>query len=525
MDESTQPLLQQKPQPAPLILNNYPEYSNGQGALNHFDEIIPAGHIGRTLVLCFDGTGDQFSSDAGIGTYTIPEMATPMMAKVSKTIDMMIGNHLNAHVMGGYEFLMQNYIAGDKICIFGFSRGAYTARALAGMIHKVGLLPRCNHQQVPFAYHMYSRDDNEGWDQSNAFKKAFSINVNIEFVGVWDTVSSVGIIPQRLPFTASNNNIRYFRHALSLDERRVRFEPSLFIRPNEERKERGVKPDHMPRSIRRYLPNRQISESKGSPDSATSKKSHHQDQDEMERRFATISAEPITETDVEEVWFAGCHCDIGGGSVANGTRNSLARIPLRWMIRQIFKLEIGILFHRNMFTKIGMDPEMLKPSVVCQPRPPPLYQSPSPSSQKKPNILPPPEIVTDDPTMIVYSDGGKFVSEEHEDLADATSPIYDQLSLARAWWVLEVIPQILHYQDDKDNLFVDKYTCVVSCFIYYYADFEGSVNMGRGRHIQRQRQDGVKFHRSVKIRMEADNLKDGKYWPKAKLKMEPQWVD
>lgn len=290
-----------------------------------------------------------------------------------------------------------------------------------------------------------------------------------------------------------------------------RFEPSLFIRPNEERKERGVKPDHMPRSIRRYLPNRQISESKGSPDSATSKKSHHhhENQDEMERRFATINAEPITETDVEEVWFAGCHCDIGGGSVKNGTRNSLARIPLRWMIRQIFKLDIGILFHRNMFTKIGMDPEMLKPSVVSQPRPPPLYQSPSPSSQKKPNVLPPPEIVTDDPTMIVYSDGGKFVSEEHEDLADATSPIYDQLSLARAWWVLEAIPQKLHYQDDNDNSIVDQYT----------------VNMGGGRHIQRQCQDGVKFHRTVKIRMEADNLKDGKYWPKAKLKVEPQWVD
>lgn len=45
--------------------------------------------------------------------------------------------YLNAHVQGGYTFLMQNYCPGDKICIFGFSRGAYTARALAGMLHKV----------------------------------------------------------------------------------------------------------------------------------------------------------------------------------------------------------------------------------------------------------------------------------------------------------------------------------------------------------------------------------------------------
>ncbi len=96
---------------------------------------------------------------------------------------------------------------GDKICIFGFSRGAYTARALAGMIHKVcarsimsgsnvidrsqvGLLPAGNHQQVPFAYKMYSRDDETGWTRSTAFKKAFSIDVEIEFVGVWYVSSS-----------------------------------------------------------------------------------------------------------------------------------------------------------------------------------------------------------------------------------------------------------------------------------------------------------------------------------------------
>ena len=75
--------------------------------------------------------------------------------------------------------------AGDKICLFGFSRGAYTARALAGMLHKVGLLPANNHQQIPFAYQMYSRSDAAGWDQSTQFKKAFSIDVRIEFIGVW----------------------------------------------------------------------------------------------------------------------------------------------------------------------------------------------------------------------------------------------------------------------------------------------------------------------------------------------------
>ena len=48
-----------------------------------------------------------------------------------------------------------------------------------------GSLPACNHQQVHFAYKMYTRDDEQGWAQSTAFKKAFSIDVDIDFIGVW----------------------------------------------------------------------------------------------------------------------------------------------------------------------------------------------------------------------------------------------------------------------------------------------------------------------------------------------------
>ena len=114
--------------------------------------------------------------------------------------------------------------AGDRICIFGRSYhqppttstspslqaflGVHTPHdgqsvrsyyinnslhtviiSLAGMIHKIGLLPACNNQQVPFAYKMYTRPDELGWKQSNAFKRAFSIDVDIEFVGVWYVLS------------------------------------------------------------------------------------------------------------------------------------------------------------------------------------------------------------------------------------------------------------------------------------------------------------------------------------------------
>ena len=93
--------------------------------------------------------------------------------------------YLDAHVMDGYKFVMKNYRPGDKITIFGFSRGAYTARALAGFFTKIGLLPRDNDEQVTFAYKMYERTDPEGLVLAAGFKATFCRPVDIEFLGVW----------------------------------------------------------------------------------------------------------------------------------------------------------------------------------------------------------------------------------------------------------------------------------------------------------------------------------------------------
>jgi|SRR5882762_2121045 uncharacterized protein (DUF2235 family) len=78
--------------------------------------------------------------------------------------------------------------AGDRICLFGFSRGGYTARALAGMIHKVGILPAGNYRQVHVAFNYFCRGDNPGWDKADwpkEFKKSFCNDAAIEFLGVW----------------------------------------------------------------------------------------------------------------------------------------------------------------------------------------------------------------------------------------------------------------------------------------------------------------------------------------------------
>jgi uncharacterized protein (DUF2235 family) len=80
---------------------------------------------------------------------------------------------------------MNNYRPGDKISIFGFSRGAYTARALAGFLTKIGLLPRDCNEQVIFAWKLYKRTDNEGLTLAKGFKRSFCRPVDIEFLGVW----------------------------------------------------------------------------------------------------------------------------------------------------------------------------------------------------------------------------------------------------------------------------------------------------------------------------------------------------
>ena len=114
-----------------------------------------------------------------------------------------------------------------------------------------------------------------------------------------------------------------------------------------------------------------------------------------------------------------------------------------------------------MFKDIGMDDATLYPHVLD--RPPAIFQTPPPqSSPTTPDSLkgysvPNPKVVTNDPSVVAYSDGGKFVSEEQEDLADALCPLYDQLSIAHYWWILEVIPQLLHYQRDEDDVWDDNF--------------------------------------------------------------------
>ncbi|KAI9449825.1 hypothetical protein BJY52DRAFT_1126411 [Lactarius psammicola] len=429
----------------------------------------------RTLVLCFDGTGDRFDADntnivqfssflkkddkkqqmvyyqSGVGTFTIPQVITPVKAFIQKYVNMAIANHLDAHIMG--TLLLDR--TGDKICIFGFSRGAYTARALAGMIHKVGLLPAGNSQQVPFAYRLYTRDDKDGWEQSELFKKAFSIDVGVEFLGVWDTVCSVGLIPRELPFTASNAAVRVFRHALALDERRATFRANYW--------HRGRRDNH----------------------------------DDMKRG----------QTDVREVWFAGSHADVGGGSVPNSTENSLARISLRWMILECLRTKTGIRFGEDALERIGVDQNALASlsgRYSTDERAPPQRIATERTPDPKDNVSGLPETAATTSSSALNT----------EELKDALSPIHDQLKKRIIWWLPEVIPlrHRVHGLENSETLRGHHW-----------------VNFGRPRKVIPIREgERILVHRSVRLRIDESRARGRAYEPRAKFdpdSVEIEWVD
>lgn len=104
------------------------------------------------------------------------------------------------------------------------------------------------------------------------------------------------MIPKRLPFTTSNTHVKYFRHAVALDEHRVRFKPNFWNRPTADEVKLGVQRGHMPRP----KPHREKTMS------------------DLEQQYTDGG---VHFTNIEEVWFAGCHC---GSKALNFTR----QIPL-----------------------------------------------------------------------------------------------------------------------------------------------------------------------------------------------------
>ncbi|KAG1717841.1 uncharacterized protein EDB91DRAFT_1188278, partial [Suillus paluster] len=228
---------------------------------------------------------------------------TKLVEQVSSILDLAIAHNIRRNIVDAYEWLSDRYHDGDKIFLFGFSRGAYQVRALAGMIYEVGLVTPEKKDKIPCAFQCYSAINSGKFKDiqlAKEFKMANSRSVGIHFIGVWDTVSSVGVNKTRnLPSTNTCDYICYFRHALALDERRVRFQPEYVYG--------GMS-----------------------------------DRSNWFKYQSPLS--PTDEDRIKEVWFAGSHSDVGGGNWKKTSRpNDFRYMSLLWMCEEA--REAGLVLH------------------------------------------------------------------------------------------------------------------------------------------------------------------------------------
>lgn len=201
------------------------------------------------------------------------------------------GVGLSRNVRHCYEFLVRWYEPGDELFFFGFSRGAFTARSLAGLVRNSGILRREHGDKVKGAYQLYrSRkpEDAPSERAAEAFRRQHSHpDAEIAFVGVWDTVGALGIpidgfrpplLSRRWTFhdTTLSRLVLNAYHAISIDERRRPFVPTLWVK--------------------------------------------------KVAKDGTVEEPPKHQT-VRQVWFAGVHSDVGGGY----PEPSLSEIPLLWL--------------------------------------------------------------------------------------------------------------------------------------------------------------------------------------------------
>ena len=147
--------------------------------------------------------------------------------------DFVAGYGVLDNVAKAYGFIVDKYVPGDRIYLLGFSRGALTVRLIGGLLHRIGVLRPDAKNLIPYALELYGKHYTRMCDEDqrsqvravNAdFRKYFSAkgDVNIRFLGVWDTVKAFGVFrPRSFPHLRHNPSIKTVRHAIALDERRL----------------------------------------------------------------------------------------------------------------------------------------------------------------------------------------------------------------------------------------------------------------------------------------------------------------
>jgi uncharacterized protein (DUF2235 family) len=215
----------------------------------------------RRLIVCADGTWStpEETSDGIAAPTNVCKMKEALAATSPDGRQQLVYYHdgvgadgnVIAHVAGGisgdgidgiikacYAWLNQNYQDGDEMFLFGFSRGAYTVRSLAGLVRKCGLLKPAFAGKVDDAYAFYRDDTVPNAPAAVAFRAQYSLERYVTFIGVWDTVGSLGIPIPALQFldrakyefhdVALSRTVTYAYQALGVDEQRLSFEPCLW---------------------------------------------------------------------------------------------------------------------------------------------------------------------------------------------------------------------------------------------------------------------------------------------------------
>lgn len=213
----------------------------------------------KRIVICCDGTWNDLEMryitnvgrlvqallpEAGSGASRVPQLiyyddgVGAESAGVRRLIEGAFGRGIDTIIYEAYRFLCINYEPGDEVCLFGFSRGAFTVRSIAGMISRVGLVPREQLKYVPEALTHYRSKSPS--DQA-AFKKARARDIPIAVLGCWDTVGALGI-PDKVSLLSIDKltrkkyqfhdlslatGIKLAVHALALDEHRKEFDATL----------------------------------------------------------------------------------------------------------------------------------------------------------------------------------------------------------------------------------------------------------------------------------------------------------
>ena len=249
--------------------------------------------MAKNIVVCCDGTGNEYGDnntnvvdmyepvlrnkdqvayyDPGVGTFSV--FGRTLGKKIGVMMGQGFGYGLTENIEDAYNYLMDRYEPGDKVFLFGFSRGAFTVRALAGMLHKVGLLQKGSNNLIPYASEVYNTRGNGPIAQG--FKKTYCHECKPHFIGVWDTVGSLGLMYGKQFFDDRlNADVTNAYHAMAIDEKRKKFPVSLWD-------ETDLAPGQT----------------------------------------------------VEQVWFAGVHSDVGGYY----KERDLSNITLIWMLKNAEK--------------------------------------------------------------------------------------------------------------------------------------------------------------------------------------------